>query len=90
MSPFEGDTAEPVWQAFDPRIFLQGPADDVSRLQAAFRLAYHLPPVETVAVGTDNPAHLREVLSALPRKVDSTAVHQYRSLLRERARRQPA
>ncbi|MEC3995275.1 aldo/keto reductase [Actinacidiphila sp. DG2A-62] len=90
MSPFGGNTDDPVWQTFDPRIFLQGPSDDMSRLQAAFRLAYHLPPVTTVAVGTDNPTHLRELLNALPRKVDSTAIHQYRSLLRERARHQPA
>jgi aryl-alcohol dehydrogenase-like predicted oxidoreductase len=90
MSPFGGGADDPVWQTFDPRIFLQGPADDMSRPQAAFRLAYHLPPVTTVAVGTDNPAHLRELLNALPRKVDSTAIHQYRELLRERARRQPA
>jgi aryl-alcohol dehydrogenase-like predicted oxidoreductase len=90
MSPFGGDADDPVWQTFDPRIFLQGPADDMSRLQAAFRLAYQLPPVDTVAVGTDNPAHLRELLNALPRKVNSTAIHQYRSLLRQRARHQPA
>lgn len=55
----------------------------MSRLQAAFRLACYLPPVDTVAVGTDSPAHL-------PRKVDSTAIHQYRSLFRQRAGRQPA
>ncbi len=90
MSPFAGSPDDPVWQTFDPRIFLQGPADDMSRLQAAFRLAYHLPPVTAVAVGADNPAHLRELLNALPRKVDSTAIHEYRSLLRERARHQPA
>lgn len=90
MSPFAGETADPVWQTFDPRIFLQGPSDDMSRLQAAFRLAYHLPPVDTVAVGTDNPTHLRELLNALPRKVDSTAIRRYRSLLREGARHQLA
>ena len=90
MSPFGGDADDPLWEAFDPRIFLQGPSEDTSRVQAAFRLAYHLPPVDAVAVGADDPAHLRQLLDALPSRIDSATVHQYRSLLRERARGQPA
>lgn len=90
MSPFGGDVRDPVWEKFDPRLFLQGPGETCSPIQAAFRVAYHLPEVDTVAVGTDDPGHLRELVDALPRKVDSAALHQYRTLLRERSRRQPA
>lgn len=89
MSPFGGDTGDPMWEAFDPRIFLRAPNTGTSRLQAAFRVAYHLPPVDAVAVGADEPAHLRELLDALPGRIDSATVHRYRSLLRERARGQP-
>jgi len=36
---------------------------ECSTRQAAFRLAYELPCVARVAVGTSNPAHLRELVS---------------------------
>lgn len=89
MSPFGGDTDDPVWDTVDPRLFLRSPSEQCSRVQAAFRVAYDLPSAVTVAVGTDNPDHLTELLAALPYEVDSATIHRYRTLLRDRARTQP-
>jgi len=90
MSPFGGDARDPVWDAFDPRAFLRAPGMDATRLQAAFRVAYDLPPSRTVAVGADAPDHLRELLDALDLEVDAAAVHRYRALLSGRNSRQSA
>ncbi|MCP3822178.1 hypothetical protein NLX86_30030 [Streptomyces sp. A3M-1-3] len=83
MSPFGGSTAEPVWETFDPRIFVQDTQQWTS-VQAAFRVAYHLPAVDAVAVGTDNLDHLRELQESLEYEVDEATVSQYRRLLRDR------
>ncbi|MGW4439139.1 aldo/keto reductase [Streptomyces sp. NPDC004596] len=89
MSPFGGSTSAPVWARIDPRVFLQE-GSLLSRVQAAFRAAYHLPEVDSVAVGTDEPAHLGELVGALVDEVDERTVQEYRSLLRDRSRGQPA
>ncbi|MER6129832.1 aldo/keto reductase [Streptomyces sp. NPDC001795] len=88
MSPFGGSTRAPVWERVDPRVFLRS-RSGFSRAQAAFRAAYHLPHVSAVAVGTDEPTHLGELTDALAGEVDERAVHEYRSLLRDRLRTQP-
>lgn len=88
MSPFGGSTDAPVWDRIDPRVFLRGGAG-LSRVQAAFRAAYRLPQVDSIAVGTDEPAHLGELIGALAGEVDEQAIHQYRSLLRGRSHGQP-
>lgn len=83
MSPFGGSTAEPVWERFDPRIFMR----DTQRgtlAQAAFRAAYRLPAVDAVAVGTDDLDHLRELVCSLDDEVHDETVSQYRRLLRDR------
>lgn len=89
MSPFGGSTNVPVWDRVDPRFFLRD-GDGLSRMQAVFRAAYHLPPVRAVAVGTDDPAHLRELVGALAHEVDEWAIREYRRLLRSRPPGQPA
>ncbi|MBB6420966.1 aryl-alcohol dehydrogenase-like predicted oxidoreductase [Streptomyces sp. AK010] len=89
MSPFGGSTRTPVWDRIDPRVFLRD-GSRLSRVQAAFRAAYHLPRVGCVAVGTDEPAHLGELVGALAGRVDERTVQEYRSLLRDRYRSQPA
>ncbi|MET9569524.1 aldo/keto reductase [Streptomyces virginiae] len=76
MSPFGGGNGK-VWEDFDPRPFLRPPHDGLSRVQAAFRTAFHLPSAAAVAVGTDNPGHLAELVQALGAEVDTTAVSQY-------------
>ncbi|MFE0811795.1 aldo/keto reductase [Streptomyces sp. NPDC058794] len=88
MSSFGGSTGAPVWDRIDPRVFVRG-GDGLSRVQAAFRAAYRLPQVDSIAVGTDEPAHLGELIGALAGEVDEQAIRQYRSLLRGRSRGQP-
>lgn len=90
MSPFSGNASDPVWSKFDARVFLRAPQDDLSQAQAAFRVAYRLPQVSTVAVGTDDPTHLGELTDALSYEVDEQAVHQYRELLHRKRRPQSA
>lgn len=89
MSPFGGSTSDPVWARIDPRVFLRD-GGRLSRMQAAFRAAYHLPRVDSVAVGTDEPAHLGELVGALAGEVEERTIEEYRSLLRDRSRGQPA
>ncbi|MER6789327.1 aldo/keto reductase [Streptomyces sp. NPDC000658] len=80
MSPFGGNTNAPVWGRVDPRVFVRD-GDGLSHVQAAFRAAYHLPRVGAVAVGTDEPTHLSELVDALTCAVDERAIREYRSLL---------
>jgi hypothetical protein len=87
MSPFGGSTSDPVWAKIDSRVFLGG-SRQLSCVQAAFIAAYHLPRVGTVAVGTDEPAHLGDLLGALVGDVEERTVQEYRSLLRDRSRDQ--
>jgi pyridoxine 4-dehydrogenase len=87
MSPFGGSTSDSVWAKIDPRVFF-GDSRQLSCVQAAFATAYHLPRVDTVAVGTDEPAHLGELVGALVGEVEERMVQEYRSLLRDRARDQ--
>ncbi len=89
MSPFGGSADAPVWNRIDPHVFLRDNSR-FSRMQAAFRTAYHLPRVGSVAVGTDDPAHLGELVDALTSEVEERIVHEYRRLLRDRSRDQPA
>ncbi|MEW2120489.1 aldo/keto reductase [Streptomyces sp. NPDC005474] len=81
MSPFGGSTQAPVWGKIDPRVFIRD-GTGLSRLQAAFRAAYRLPQVSAVAVGTNDSAHLNELVGTLDSAVDEPAIRQYRSLLR--------
>ncbi len=89
MSPFGGSTSAPVWARIDPRVFLRD-SSRLSRVQAAFRAAYHLPRVSSVAVGTDEPAHLGELVGALTGEVEERTIQEYWRLLRDRLQGQPA
>lgn len=89
MSPFGGSTSASVWDRLDPRLFLQD-GGRLSRIQAAFRAAYHLPRVDSIAVGTDEPTHLGELVVALAGQVEERTVQEYRKLLRDRSRDQSA
>lgn len=89
MSPFGGRATDPLWGNLDPQVFIQESDDALSSLQSAFRAAYWLPRVGRVAVGTDNPSHLRELIDALRYEADIGNVRMYRRLLRQRAGRQP-
>ncbi|MFF3618431.1 aldo/keto reductase [Streptomyces sp. NPDC002467] len=76
MSPFGGGPGK-MWEEFDPRPFLCAHQGDLSRIQAAFRTAFHLPSAAAVAVGTDDPGHLAQLVEALGAEVDTAAVSQY-------------
>jgi pyridoxine 4-dehydrogenase len=81
MSPFGGDAGNAVWDSVDPRIFVTAERDRTSRIQAAFRVAFHLPRVTAIAVGCENRDHMRELVEALRFDVDEDVVRRYRGLL---------
>ncbi|MFE0464081.1 aldo/keto reductase [Kitasatospora sp. NPDC058965] len=83
MSPFGGSVTDPVWQKFDPRMFLR--TSDATPIQAAFRVAFELPGVEAVAVGTDDTEHLRELCGGLEHEIDADVLRAYWQLLRQSA-----
>jgi aryl-alcohol dehydrogenase-like predicted oxidoreductase len=80
MSPFAGSPADPAWHTTDLAPFLE-PDQPHTSLQAAYRLAYELPKVIHMAVGTDNPAHLRELVAATQLAVSADGVDRYRQLI---------
>ena len=80
MSPFAGHSTDPVWARVNTRAFLEGDPE-CSNLSAAFRVAYALPEVARVAVGTDQLAHLDELIRAVCLSVDAKAIADYRRLL---------
>jgi pyridoxine 4-dehydrogenase len=84
MSPFGGDTTDPIWRAVDASPFLTA-GQEASRLQAAFRAAFFLPPVTRIAAGTNTPGHLSELAAAALLEVNENAVRRYRALLQARS-----
>lgn len=76
MSPFGGGHRK-VWEEFDPRPFLRPHHGGLSHIQAAFRTAFHLPSATAMAVGTDDPGHLAQLVQALAAEVDTSPVSQY-------------
>ncbi|WP_039631513.1 aldo/keto reductase [Streptomyces sp. 769] len=89
MSPFGGSATQPLWGKLDPRVFIQEPHDDLSAVQATFRVAYGLPRVGRIAVGTDSPSHLGELVDALRYEANPGKLCTYRRLLCEQRDRQP-
>ncbi|MGW4692330.1 aldo/keto reductase [Kitasatospora cineracea] len=85
MSPFGGDPADAPWGRSDPRIFLARGSAGASAVQAAFRVSFEVPVVGSVAVGTDRPDHLRELVDATGLAVDRQLIGRYRELLIDRA-----
>jgi aryl-alcohol dehydrogenase-like predicted oxidoreductase len=80
MSSFGGNASDPVWQAVNLAAFL--PHDQcASTAQAVFRLAYELPSVTRVAVGTTNAAHLQDLVAATDLPVTQAAIRDYRTLI---------
>jgi hypothetical protein len=86
MSPFAGSTTDSAWHSPSLRGFLRT-GQDHTPLQAAFRLAYELPAVTHVAVGTDDPAHLDELVVAIELPVAPGAIGHYRQLIGAEATR---
>lgn len=84
MSPFAGSTADPAWQNLDLRSFLprerRSPAAP-GTVSVAFRVAFELPAVSRVAVGTASAPHLAELVDAAALPVDHAALSRYRQLI---------
>lgn len=80
MSPFSSTATDELWRAVNVHAIL-GETEPCTRHQAAFRLAYELPAVSSIAVGTDNRDHLRELLAARQLPVDAARITRYRQLL---------
>nr|WP_237450306.1 aldo/keto reductase [Nocardiopsis alba] len=84
MSPFAGHSTDRMWDQINARTFLDGEAS-CSNLAAAFRTAYELPKVSRVAVGTNHPGHLRELVQAARLPVNVDTIDRYRTLLSDAA-----
>lgn len=80
MSPFSGHADHPVWTTTRFDTLLRS-GQRYSAQQAVVRLAFDLPPCVKVAVGTDNPAHLREIIDAAGLAHDRQALTRYRDLI---------
>ncbi|MCX4746110.1 aldo/keto reductase [Kitasatospora sp. NBC_01287] len=76
MNAFGGDGAQQAWSTpagLDATALL-GPGQVASSRQAALRVAFELPPVSRIAVGTGNPEHLRELVGATTLRLGARAV----------------
>jgi aryl-alcohol dehydrogenase-like predicted oxidoreductase len=86
MSPFGGSMADSIWHQVDPAMFLDPASRDTAptRVQAALAVAFVVPRVSAVAVGTSETNHLEQLRDAAMLRADPDAVGRYRSLLAER------
>lgn len=80
MSPFAGRADHPVWTQTDLSVCFEGDQAPTT-FQAAFRLAFELPAVTRVAVGTGSRDHLRELVEAVDLPVAEAQVVRYRQLV---------
>lgn len=80
MSPFAGRADHPVWARTDLSTCFEGD-EAATAIQAAFRLAFELPAVSRVAVGTGNKDHLHQLVNALDLSVVPAQVLRYRQLV---------
>ncbi len=81
MSPFGGRPPSATFQGVDLAEFVVGGAH-FSNPQIAFCLAFRLPSVSRVVVGTDNATHLEGLLAASSLQINESALLRYRTLLR--------
>ena len=86
MSPFGGTTAGRIWRTVDPAMFLDPASRDTAptRAQSALAVAFAVPRVSAVAVGTSDAAHLGQLCDAAKLRADPDTVGRYRSLLATR------
>lgn len=80
MSPFGGSTTDMPWHTVSLAAFLSD-GQCASTAQTAFRLAYDLPHVTRVAVGTTNATHLRDLVAATDLTVSEETIRRYRELI---------
>jgi pyridoxine 4-dehydrogenase len=80
MSPFGGSIRRLPMQELNLVPFMPE-GQRASTVQSAFRLAYEVPRVTRVAVGTTNAAHLQELVAAADLDVSDATIQRYRWLL---------
>ncbi len=87
MSPFGGSTRDPIWSKVDPARFLESAsrAAQPNRVQSALAVAFAVPRVTAVAVGTGDTDHLDQLCDAVALRADSDTVARYRVLLARRS-----
>lgn len=95
MSPFGGSGADPIWSKVDPTRFLEAAsrAEAPDLFTAALAVAFAVPRVAAVAVGTGDVDHLDQLCGAAHLRADADTVARYRALLTRRstlARKEPA
>lgn len=84
MAPFDHDPADPLWSTVDTRMFLT-PDQQATTLQAGVAVAFALPPVTRLAVGTCRLDHLAELHQACRLAPNVRTVRRYRALLDQKA-----
>ncbi len=84
MAPFGHNTRAPVWTTLDTSAFL-APGRSVPTVEAALAIAFSLPRVARIAVGTTNPDHLEQLQGTRQLEADEIVVGRYRDLLRRKA-----
>ncbi len=95
MSPFAGNTSGPIWSKIEPARFLTpaSRAKEPNRIQSAYAVAFAVPQVSAIAVGTQDSDHLGQLCDATELHADPDTVARYRALLAERhtlAQKEPA
>lgn len=84
MAPFGHNANDPVWNGVNASVFL-APEQTAPMIHAAFAVAFSLPAVSRVAVGTTKPDHLRELKAACSLTLNEQAIGRYRTLLHQKA-----
>lgn len=87
MSPFGGSTTDPIWSKVDPTRFLEpaSQAEEPNRVQSALAVAFAVPRVAAIAVGTGEVSHLDQLCDAVDLRADPDTVARYRALLARRS-----
>lgn len=87
MSPFGGSTTDPIWSKVDPARFLEpaSRAEAPARVQSALAVAFAVPQVSAIAVGTGDVGHLDQLCDALSLRADQNTIATYRALLAQRS-----
>lgn len=86
MSPFGGSTTDPIWSKTNPTRFLTSASrsKEPNRIQSAYTVAFAVPRVCAIAVGTRDTDHLEQLCDATELEADADTVARYRTLLAER------
>ncbi|MGH3871479.1 MAG: aldo/keto reductase [Pseudonocardiaceae bacterium] len=82
MSTFAGRAADPVWEELNLQAFLALTVH-CSTVQAAFAVAYAIPKVHRLAISTNQPAHLEQLVTASRLPLIQAEITGYRRHLAE-------